>query len=203
HLCMTVGDVAGKGVPAALFMVTAKKLIKNIASSQKAFSPGDIMTQLNGMLCQDNPNATFVTLFVGILHVKTGAFWYANGGHVPPIVTQHNKEPFYSKKLSGPVVGVIPDVIYKDILIRLKPGESIFLCTDGVTEAMNIKDQLFGDARLLEEFTRIQDTSCKEIIEGILHEVREHAGQAPQSDDIAMMMIRWSAKQSEKSGEPV
>nr|MDU9043961.1 SpoIIE family protein phosphatase [Candidatus Electrothrix aestuarii] len=204
HLCITVGDVAGKGVPAALFMVTAKKLIKNIASSQKAFSPADIMTQLNGMLYQDNPNATFVTLFIGILHVKTGMICYANGGHVPPIFTESDSPPSFHKQLSGPIVGVIPGLVYKDISMQLKPGGSIFLCTDGVTEAMNAEDQLFGDARLLEEFTRMQDTqdtSCKETVEGILHEVRAHAGQTLQSDDIAVMMVRWNSQLGEKNEE--
>ncbi len=197
HFCFTLGDVAGKGVPAALFMVTAKKLIKNNALCQQDLSPAAIMTQLNEMLYQDNPNATFVTLFIGILNVRTGELRYANGGHVPPIFTGEN-DPGYKKDLSGPVVGVIPGVTYKDISISFQPGETIFLCTDGVTEAMNEEDKLFGDPRLLEEFTRIKDQPCKEVIDDILHEVKGHAGNAPQSDDIAMMMIRWGTEQTEK-----
>ncbi|MCI5158181.1 MAG: HAMP domain-containing protein, partial [Candidatus Electrothrix sp. AUS1_2] len=203
HLCITVGDVAGKGVPAALFMVTAKKLIKHIASGQKAFSPGDIMTRLNETLCRDNPDATFVTLFIGILDVKTGIICYANGGHVPPVFTEPDKNPSFRKQISGPVVGGMPGMVYKDITVNLKPGESIFLCTDGVTEAMNEEEQLFGDARLLEEFTRMKDNTCQEVVESILHEVRMYAGKAPQSDDIAMMMIRWGAERKENNEDAV
>lgn len=109
--------------------------------------------------------------------------------------------PCYKKELSGPVVGVIPGVDYKDISVALQPGEAIFLCSDGVTEAMNEKEELFGDKRLLEEFTRMQDASCKEAVEGVLGEVRDHAGKAPQSDDIAMMMIRWNPDKQSESEE--
>ncbi|MCP4365972.1 MAG: SpoIIE family protein phosphatase [Planctomycetes bacterium] len=197
HLCFTVGDVAGKGVPAALFMVIAKKLISNNAHHTRKggyLSPAEIMSRINKMLCRDNPSATFITLFIGILNVKTGQLRYANGGHVPPVFTSCGSAPYYKKELSGPVVGVIPGITYKDIVVPLEPGAAVFLCTDGVTEAMDEEDKLFGDKRLLEDFTRIQDGTCKEVIDGILHEVKIHAGNAPQSDDIAMMMIRWVGK---------
>ncbi|MGB5687358.1 MAG: SpoIIE family protein phosphatase [Candidatus Electrothrix sp.] len=195
HLCFTVGDVAGKGVPAALFMVIAKKLISNNAHLGGAhLSPANIMTQINEMLYRDNPNATFVTLFIGILNVQTGVLRYSNGGHVPPIFSSCDNDPCYKKELSGPVVGVIPGIIYKDISISLQSGEAIFLCTDGVTEAMNEDDKLFGDKRLLDDFIRLKDSSCKEVVDGILQEVRHHAGTTPQSDDIAMMMIRWCSE---------
>lgn len=194
HICFTVGDVAGKGVPAALFMVIAKKIIgSNSIKGQDKLSPGKIMDYLNEILCKENPSATFITLFIGILNVKTGSMCYANGGHVPPIFSNFSGETsaFYRKEISGPVVGVIPGIRYKDITEPLHPGGTVFLCTDGVTEAMNKEEELFGDQQLLENFMCMKEKSCKEVVEGILYEVRKHADGEPQSDDIAMMMIRW------------
>lgn len=195
NLCFTIGDVAGKGVPAALFMLTAKKYINNTAHQERMKpSPAEIMNQMNVLFCKDNPECTFITLLIGILNVKTGVLCYANGGHVAPIFTRCQDDPHYKKDLSGPVVGVISGMQYKDISVALQPGEAVFLCTDGVTEAMNEEDKLFGDRRLLEEVARMKDKSCKEVINGILQAVKSHAGKAQQSDDIAMLMIRWGVE---------
>jgi sigma-B regulation protein RsbU (phosphoserine phosphatase) len=181
-------------------MVIAKKLINNNAhhARDEDMSPAKIMEQVNEIIYQDNPNSTFVTLFIGILNVATGELRYANGGHVPPIFMDCSSEPYYRKDLSGPVVGVIPGIKYKEISTVLSPGGAVFLCTDGVTEAMNEADELFGDPRLLEDFAGIKDKSCKEAVEAILHEVRTHAGTAPQSDDIAMLMVRWGVNEEER-----
>ncbi|MCI5120139.1 MAG: HAMP domain-containing protein [Candidatus Electrothrix sp. AUS4] len=196
HLCFTVGDVADKGVPAALFMFCAKKVISScvLKGGTDRLSPAVIMGEINEMLCKDNASFTFITLFIGILNVKSGELLYANGGHVPPIFVDCGGEPKYRKELSGPVVGVLPGMQYKDIKAALQPGGAVFLCTDGVTEAMNEKGQLFGDKRLLGDFSCMKDKSCKEVVEGILYEVRMHAGTIPQSDDIAMLMLRWGVK---------
>lgn len=188
HLCFTLGDVADKGVPAALFMVITKVLVKICAQGNP--SPADMMSRINEILGQDNPNAMFVTLVIGIYNVNSGELRYANGGHNPPIFIDSGKGPYFKKDLSGPVVGAIPGISYKEISTSLEPGQSIFLYTDGVTEAMNERDELFSDGRLLEEYSARQHKSVEEIIVGILEEVRSHAGTAPQSDDIAMMMIR-------------
>ncbi|MCI5158305.1 MAG: serine/threonine-protein phosphatase [Candidatus Electrothrix sp. AUS1_2] len=135
----------------------------------------------------------FVTLFIGILNVKTGELRYANGGHVPPIFSHCDTEPACRKDLNGPVVGVIPGVTYRELTIVLKPGTAVFLCSDGVTEAMNKQEKLFGDKRVLEDFTRFRDGSCRKTVDSLLGEIRLHAGTAPQSDDIAMLMIKLFA----------
>ncbi len=192
HVCIAVGDVADKGVPAALFMTIVKKLISSKANAgDSLLSPADIMNQMNEMLCKDNPSATFVTLFIGIFNVKNGELCYANGGHVPPLFTDGGNAPFFRKDLSGPVVGVISGISYKEIATALPIGGAVFLCTDGITEAMNENGEIFGDKRLLAEFDRMKDSSCAEIVEGIYQEVKKYAGTAPQSDDITMLMIRW------------
>jgi sigma-B regulation protein RsbU (phosphoserine phosphatase) len=204
HLCFTVGDVADKGVGAALIMFCAKKMIKSYAlkGGTDPLPPAEIMGEINEMLCKDNPNATFITLVIGILNVRNGELLYANGGHVPPIFVYCGSEPQYRKDQSGPLVGVIPGIRYKDITTDLQPGGAVFLCTDGVTEAMDEEYKLFGDKRLLDDFSSMKDKSCQEVVDGILYEVRMHAGTAPQSDDIAMLMLRWGVKEKdEKNGE--
>lgn len=197
HLCFTVGDVSGKGIPAALFMVIAKKLINCNAHQQIGkISPAVMMSQINSILYKDNPDLMFITLLIGVLNVKTGHIRYANGGHTPsPIFIGSQENPYYKKELSGPLVGVIPGAVYKDIELILKPGSAIFICTDGVTEAMNENDELFGEKRLLEYISRMNNVSCKETVDKILHKVKDHSGKYPQSDDIAMLMIKWGVEE--------
>lgn len=196
YICIAIGDVVGKGVPAALMMTVVNKLIEiSFLQKDRWHSPGEIINQLNEVLCYNNQNLDYVTLFFGILDVTTGELRYVNCGHAPqPLFTNGGNAPFFRKEVSGPPVGSTPDIIYKEFSAVLPPGEAILLCTDGVTEAMNKEEQLFGDKRLLESFARMQDKPCKEVIDGILREVRAHAGDEPQSDDITMLMIRWGAE---------
>ena len=203
HLCIAVGDVADKGVPAALFMTVAKKLISSTALQKGGLhSPGELVNQLNEILCYNNSSATFVTLFFGILDVTTGTLRYVNGGHVPPVFTDETNNAFFKKELSGPVVGVIPNVKYKEISVTLPSNGSIFLCSDGITEAMDEEGRLFGEQRMLQAFVEVKDFSCDKVIEQILHEVKDHAGNAAQSDDITMMMIRWKGKNEKVRFKP-
>jgi sigma-B regulation protein RsbU (phosphoserine phosphatase) len=192
HLCFTLGDVADKGVPAALFMVITRTLVKN--SAQFSPSPADMMSKINRILCLDNPKTMFVTLIIGILNVRTGKVLYASGGHNPPIMIRHGGSVHYMEDSSGPALGVIPEATYKKISVTLGADDAIFLYTDGVTEAMNEKYELFSDQRLLEETRTFQQATVKEMIVGILQKVRKHTGLMPQSDDIAMMMIRYRKK---------
>ena len=193
HLCFTLGDVADKGVPAALFMVITRTLVKN--SAQFSLSPADMMSKINRILCLDNPRTMFVTLIIGILNVRTGEVLYARGGHNRPILIRHGGSVHYMEDVSGPALGVVPEASYKKISVTLGADDAIFLYTDGVTEAMNEKGELFTDERLLEVSRAFQHATVKEMIVGILQEVRKHTGPRPQSDDIAMMMIRYRKKQ--------
>jgi sigma-B regulation protein RsbU (phosphoserine phosphatase) len=192
HLCFTLGDVADKGVPAALFMVITRTLVKN--SAQFSLSPADMMSKINRVLCLDNPKTMFVTLVVGILNVRTGEVFYASGGHNRLILIRHGGEVDFMEDLSGPALGVVPEASFKKISLTLGAGDAIFLYTDGVTEAMNEKGEFFTDGRLLETTRAFRHATVKEMIAGILQEVRKYAGSTPQSDDIAMMMIRYRKK---------
>jgi adenylate cyclase len=192
HLCFTIGDVAGKGVPASLFMVITRTLIKNLVKYYS--SPADLMARINEILCIDNPRSLFVTLFIGILDLKTGKLIYANGGHNPPVQFSDNDGVYFNNESSGPVVGVIEDLSYEELTLTLKPGDAIFLYTDGVTEAMNKNKREFSATYLLKICKTIEKESTSHVVKTILQKVRNHAGTIRQSDDIAMMMIRFLKK---------
>jgi len=189
HLCFTVGDVSDKGVPAALFMVITRTLIKTAA--ERGLSASEIMIQVNKVLNADNPRAMFVTLIVGILNIRTGEVRYANGGHNLSIVVSHDKGTFYQEGISGLVVGAMDDIPYKELSLTLKPGEDLFLYTDGVTEAMNADLELYSDELLLSEMDKLRGQALKDVVAAIRESIRDHAGTAPQSDDIGMLMIRY------------
>lgn len=188
HICFTLGDVSDKGIPAALFMVIARTLIKTTAEHEK--SPAKIMFHINNILGEDNPRAMFVTLIIGVLNIHTGVITYSCGGHNPPIVVLANGETYYKKDKSGPMVGVLENIDYKELSIHLSPGDSFFLYTDGVTEAMDPDQNLFSDEKLLNVVKEGALDPIEKTIENVMHAVKLHAGKAPQSDDIAMLMIR-------------
>jgi len=190
HICFTLGDVSDKGVPAALFMVITRTLIKTTAEHEP--SPAKIMSHINNILGEDNPRAMFVTLIIGVLNIHTGVITYSCGGHNHPIVLLANGETYYKKDNSGPMVGVFENIDYKELSVHLSPGDSFFLYTDGVTEAMDLDQNLFSDEKLLSVVTEGPLDRIEKTIENVMHEVRVHAGKAPQSDDIAMLMIRYN-----------
>jgi phosphoserine phosphatase RsbU/P len=189
-LCFALGDVSDKGVPAALFMAVTMTLIKNYFRTES--SPAKIMSMINDALSVENPRTMFVTLILGALNLKTGEVRYANGGHNPSILLSATRGVSYKKELSGPVVGAIGSITFKELSLMLSPGDSLFLYTDGVNEAMNSEDIPFSDKRLLSEINNLYDKPVDEVIAVILKKIKQHVGSAPQSDDIAMMMMRYN-----------
>jgi sigma-B regulation protein RsbU (phosphoserine phosphatase) len=190
HLCFAIGDVSDKGVPAALFMVITKTLINT--SAQKNRSPAEMMIRINNVLSSDNPKSMFVTLIIGILNIRTGEVHYSNGGHNLPVLIHANKKTIFQKGLSGLVVGVMDNIPYKDLSFTMKPGDALFLYTDGVTEAMNPKNELFSDERLLVEMEKLSGSPVEKTLHRMMDIIKDHSATAPQSDDIAMMMIRYN-----------
>lgn len=190
HICFTLGDVSDKGVPASLFMVITRTLIKAVA--QQDLSPADMMFQINNTLSADNPKTMFVTLIIGILNVRTGEVRYANGGHNPPIVVSQKEGVFYQEGISGPLLGPIENVPYKELSLTLQPGDCLFLYTDGVTESMDSEKNLFSDERLLAEIETLRNGDVEDIVNGIITSIKEHVKSEPQSDDIAMMMLKYN-----------
>ena len=192
QLCFVIGDVSGKGVPASLFMAVTKTLIK--ATSSKGLAPGEILTRVNRELSQGNETSMFATIFCGVMSTSTGEILYANGGHNYPLLLREGKEAIWLKGDNGLVVGGVENATYQTGQTILQRGDSIFLYTDGVTEAMNEKEEFFSDNRLRTTITLFQGQPPKELISRIAEEIARFSQNMPQADDIAMMMIRFCGK---------
>ena len=188
-LAVVIADVSGKGVPAALFMVIARTLIKNNAQYGK--NPEEVFATVNNLLCENNEQAMFVTAFLGYLDTRTGKFTYANAGHNAPLLFTDGGFDWLQAKRSM-ALAVMKDARYGQGEIILQRGDRLFLYTDGVTEAMNRENELFDNHRLLDAANRYCDHPQKELILAIKGEVDEFAGGAEQSDDVTMLALRYN-----------
>ena len=193
HLVITVADVSGKGIPASLFMVISKTMLKNFATF--ATNPDDyeaVVSCANNQLCQGNDEMMFVTVFFGVLEINTGKFVYVNGGHNPPVIyrAKENTCEFLNVKKNF-VLGGMEDVPYQQQETTLEHGDLIFAYTDGVNEAMNIDNEEYTSERLL-QFMNSTDcrTDLQKLLAAVKADVAKHVGDAEQSDDITMMALR-------------
>lgn len=189
HLGIVMADVSGKGVPAALFMVIAKTLIKNYA--QKGECPCDIMTHTNNQLFQNNDASMFVTAWTGILNLDTGELVFSNAGHNPPLIKRNNGDFEYLKTDSGFVLAGLEDFKYTQSSITLNSLDVLYLYTDGVTEATNVNNELYSDERLLNLINSIKIDSTKDLLEKIKCDIDCFVGDAPQFDDITMLGLKF------------
>ncbi len=192
RFCFVIGDVSGKGAPGALFMAVSKTLIKSRAMDDN--STASILTHVNEELSQNNENCMFVTLFIGILNVKTGEMLYSNAGHNPPYLLRRDGTTFRFDELHGPVLGALEGMTYTEDQITIKENDKIFLYTDGVSEAMDIEDNLYTEERLANLMTKIRDYSIKDIIETVVKDVKGHIGKAEQSDDITVLAMNYNGE---------
>ena len=193
HLIITIADVSGKGVPAALFMSRSKTMLQNFAFSMK--DPDDlaaVMSLSNRQLCYNNDEMLFVTVFMGMLNLETGEFIYVNGGHNPPLVRHENTFEFMDVGKSC-MLGIDEDAPFSQKKIILAPGDMIFLYTDGVTEAMSEVGELFGE-NYLHEVLNSEDKSesLETLLDNLLKAIKTHAGKAEQSDDITMLALKFN-----------
>jgi sigma-B regulation protein RsbU (phosphoserine phosphatase) len=189
RLCFVVADVSGKGVPAALFMAVSMTLLK--ATARSGLPPEEIFARVNDELSRENRVNMFVTVFCGILDTRTGEVVFANAGHNHPLVMKRSGTVSFVKTVNGLALGVMEDAPYRRETLRLEPGESLFLYTDGVTEAMNPADELFGDDRLRGELETLAGRCPDDVTAAIMEQVKEFASGAPQSDDITVMAVRY------------
>lgn len=195
ELYFTIGDVAGKGVPAALFMAITKTLIKVASDDHKG--PGETLRHVNESLAHDNPNAMFVTAINGRLDCRSGRIRYANGGHNPPVIVRRDGRLEMLRKISGPALGAMDGMDFDTFETRLEPGDLLLLYSDGVTEAMDVKHALYGEQRLLALLeTCAGKPSADFIVEAIMRSVREHASGAEQSDDITLLALLYRGPDS-------
>jgi sigma-B regulation protein RsbU (phosphoserine phosphatase) len=187
HLCFAVGDVSGKGVPASLFMAITKTLIRTKAS--KGLTADMVLTRVNQDLSLDNPSLMFVTLFLGILDLRTGDLEYCSGGHNPPYLIRAAGGVERLEPTRGMALGVMEDSVYHSKRVSLRMGDSLMLYTDGVTEAMNEDDVLFSEERLAGELVSLRERPLKESIDTLIEKVGIFSGTAPQTDDITLMRL--------------
>ncbi len=192
HLAIVMADVSGKGIPAALFMVIGKTLIKDHTTSGSDL--GEVFSKVNNLLCESNSEGLFITAFEGVLDLETGEFRYVNAGHEMPFIYRNGGEFAPEKIKPGFVLAGMDDMKYKAGSMFLGEGDKIFQYTDGITEATNINNELFGMERLKESLNRVKDKNAKEITEAIKADVDAFAGEAPQFDDITMLCLTFKTK---------
>ncbi len=188
-LCFVVADVSGKGVGAALFMTVAKMVLKTAAQAHN-ITVDKLLSTANNLLCQENPAELFVTAYVGIMDINSGEIAYACAGHNPPVIVHPDgSSEFVPVKHKLPLAAM-EGIQYPIMYTQLQTGETLVLYTDGVTEATNLDEELYGDARLLAALPSVKRLSAPEIIEGIKSNVDIFVGEAPQFDDITIVAIR-------------
>jgi sigma-B regulation protein RsbU (phosphoserine phosphatase) len=187
-LAVVIADVSGKGVPAALFMVVAKTVIKTYALSGKP--PGEIFDAVNSALCENNETSMFVTAFMGFLDLKTGKLAYVNAGHNPPLLSAGGRFE-YMKLEPGLALAIMENINYQEGLVTLSRGDALILYTDGVTEAIDREEALFGDRRLSEKLNALAGTDMKDTVLALNAEIDAFAGDAEQSDDITLLAVKW------------
>ena len=189
-------DVSGKGIPAAMFMMTAKTIIKDLAESGMAVN--DIFTKANEKLCENNESGMFVTAWMGILDLTTGNVQFANAGHNPPLLKRADGSFEYLRTRAGFVLAGMEGVRYRVGELTLNPGDRLFLYTDGVPEATNAENKLYGEDRLLDFMNQNASVEAVELLPALKANIDKFVGEAPQFDDITMLMFDYKPQ---KGGE--
>lgn len=192
HLAIVMADVSGKGIPAALFMVIGKTLIKDHTTPGRDL--GKVFTAVNNLLCEANSEGLFITAFEGVLDLVTGEFNFVNAGHEMPFVCKADGafEPY--KIRPGFVLAGMEDMRYRAGSMILEPGDKIFQYTDGVTEATNIHNELYGMERLEVILNKVKCGTSHEILPAVKADVDEFVGEAPQFDDITMLCLEYKER---------
>jgi ABC-type amino acid transport substrate-binding protein len=187
RLCFVLGDVSDKGVPAALFMAVTNTLIK--ANASAASSPGQILDTVNRKTFINNDACMFVTVFCGVLDMVSGRIRYTNAGHNPPLVIREHGGADFLEAGRCPALGIDDEVAYEESVLALRPGDTLFMYTDGVTEALNEREDLFSDERLQKVLSARPKPPTEDLVHEVLETVDHFAGRSPQADDIAMLAI--------------
>ncbi len=187
-LLFCVGDVSGKGVPAALLMTISHSMFRTVSARED--HPEQIMETLNSSISDNNPDIMFITMFLGVMDLSTGIIRYCNAGHNPPIVIRNGQEELLSTEPSL-LLGVEMNARYTANELTLSPGDTLFLYTDGLTEAENIRKELFGERRALETAATSGALTASEQMERMHQAVHTFVDGAEQSDDLTMLVIRF------------
>ena len=203
HLVVTIADVSGKGIPASLFMVISKAILKKCAmtalheAGDKTVDWGKVMEQANVELCENNEEDMFVTVFFGVLDLTNGDFAYVNAGHNPPLICRDGKFEYLRMEKRSNMLGLLDFETYREYHLTLVPSEMLFLYTDGVTEAMNEAGEMYSEERLQKTLNTQGEKDVKEILAAVREDVGVHTGKAEQSDDITMLGLRFWGERGE------
>lgn len=196
HLAIVMADVSGKGVPAALFMVIGKTLIKD--HTQPGRNLGEVFTEVNNILCESNSEGLFITAFEGVLDMVTGEFRFVNAGHEMPYICKKDGNYEVYKIRAGFVLAGMEGIRYREGCVQLEPGDKIFQYTDGVTEATDIKNKLYGMDRLTSILNRNVDKTPMELLPEVKKDIDTFVGDAPQFDDITMLCLEYKERMEVK-----
>ena len=199
HLALVVADVSGKGIPAALFMMSAMILIQNLAMN--GYKPAELLRMVNEQICENNHEEMFVTVWFGILTLRTGEITAANAGHEYPILKQAGGDFEVLKDRHSFVLGGYPGIKYSEYTLQMMPGAKLFLYTDGVTEAADEQEQMFGMKRLVEALNRAKDGTPAQILAEVNGSVEAFVGGASQFDDLTMLCVHYIGKPDTEEGK--
>lgn len=188
HIGIVMADVSGKGIPAAIFMAVSRTVIRTTAL--QGMSPAACISHSNDLIAKESYDSMFVTVFYGIYNIKTGEITYCNAGHNAPCILRKNGEVKPLPDSTDLVVGILEGFEYTEETCRLEPGETLFTFTDGVSEAMNVNFEMFGDDRLQATLSEVPLNNCQQIIDAMAADVATFTKGAEQSDDITMLALK-------------
>ena len=194
HLCIVIADVSGKGVPAALFMMVSKAILQSVGGM--CSSAGEIMSKANETICSNNPEEMFVTVWIGILEISTGKLKAANAGHEYPVIRQPGGKFELLKDKHGFVVGGMNGVRYREYEVQLEPGAKFFVYTDGVPEATDANDNMFGADRMVDALNRDPEAPPEKVLENVRAAVNEFVKDAEQFDDLTMLCLEYHSPEN-------
>jgi sigma-B regulation protein RsbU (phosphoserine phosphatase) len=199
HLCFLIGDVSGKGVPAALFMARTKAVIKSAVG--RTISLSDILTSVNKELSLNNEECMFVTLFLGILTIDSGHMVFVNAGHNPPLYIASHQDAVFLKTTHASALGLDADAEYSEQMITLSENDTLFMYTDGITEAINNQKEFYSDERLHEEVSLQKSSSIQNLVSIIMDSVKTFSTGTTQADDITILCLRYFHASTSKQHE--
>ena len=188
HIAMVIADVCGKGIPAALFMAVSRTIIRSIG--MQGCTVGECLTKANQLLAAYSIDCMFLTVFYAIYNIKTGAVSYCNAGHNPPHLLRQDGSVIELPMSKNTIMGVFDNIEYQEDTLQLGHGDSLVMFTDGVTEATNAEFKEFGADRLDNILRKQANSSCQQTIEAVKAGIKDFVGQAEQSDDITILMVK-------------
>ena len=189
HLCFVIGDVSGKGVPAALLMAVCRTLLK--VRAQDDLSPASIITHINDEISKENPNCMFITIFLATLNINTGRLTYTNAGHNPTLLRTKDRKVSFLENIHGPAVGAMEGFAYESSSLDLKTGESLILYTDGVTEAHNPNNEMYSEERFINFIKNHDFSSSEKVLEDLFTELQSFEQGRPPFDDTTALCLKY------------